>query len=634
VRAVSILSANNLVVRFNDRAVLDGLCLAINERDRIGMVGRNGSGKSTLLKILAGLMEPDSGEITRRRELLTSYLPQDFALDPTLSAEQNVRSGARHITNLITEFESLPANSKRHHDIEDRIHALDGWNLDTRIATAMSHLNCPPADSRVDHLSGGEQRRLALCRALVAQPDLLILDEPTNHLDTDSIEWLADFLENYPGTFLLVTHDRYFLDRVTRTIAEVANGKLQSYSGNYTDYLISKAERDAAAEVTEHKREMFLRRELEWVRRGPKARTTKSKSRLDHYYEVAGQKAVEIDRDIDLVIPPPPPLANRIVEIESAGISLGGRRLFSKLSLNFAAGQRLGIFGRNGLGKTTLLKIVLGQLAPDEGTVKIGQLTQFNYVDQGRLRLNPEKTVLDEVGDGTEFVIFGDQKLSLRAYLKRFLFTDDRITTQVKHLSGGERSRLLLARVLKNGGNFLILDEPTNDLDLPTLRVLEEALSTFPGVVLVVSHDRYFLNRVCTGIIAFEGEGQVSYSEGDYDYYLEKKRRQAAAALPVFAAPKPREIPRAEPRTAAPKAKKLSFKEARELEGMEAAILEAEENVAKLEALFAAPDFHRQYGQRLAEITAELAEAKGHLSTLYRRWEELEALRAVVETAV
>ena len=630
---MSILTANQIVVRYNERVVLNGLTLAIGERDRIGMVGRNGTGKSTFLRILAGLQQADSGELTRRRDLMIGYLPQDFQLDPALNVEQNVREGARHILDLIEQFENLPADSRRHEELEHQIVAHDGWHLDTRIAITMDRLNCPPGHREIGSLSGGEARRVALCRALISQPDLLILDEPTNHLDTDSIEWLGDFLENYPGAFLLVTHDRYFLDRITNTIAELSNGVIYAYQGNYTDYLISKAEREAAAEVTEHKRQMFLRRELEWVRRGPKARTTKSKSRLDRYFEVAGQTAVEIDKDVDLVIPPPPQLANRIVELHNVGIELGGKRLFSHLNLNFAAGQRVGVFGRNGLGKSTLLKIILGEMEPTEGTVKIGQLTKFNYVDQGRLQLNEERTVLDEVSDGTEFVMFGDHKLSLRTYLKRFLFTDDRITTQVKHLSGGERSRLLLARILKNGGNFLILDEPTNDLDLPTLRVLEEALIAFPGVVVVVSHDRYFLNRVCTAILAFEGGGQIAYSEGDYEYYLEKKSRAAAVAAVISAPASKASAPTTEKKLSADKPRKLSFKETRELESIEQQILEVEENVARIEGLFADPEFHRKHGAQLAELTAELEASKQTAQDLYARWEELESIKAAAQSS-
>ena len=618
----SILAANSVTVRYNDRVVLDSLTLAIDERDRIGMVGRNGSGKSTFLRILAGLQQPDSGEITRRRDLMIGYLPQEFSLDPNLNVEQNVREGARHILDLIHEFETLPAESKRHHDIEDQIQAHDGWNLDTRIAIAMEKLNCPSPDRAIDKLSGGEQRRIALAQAIISQPDLLILDEPTNHLDTHSIEWLAEFLEQYPGAFLLVTHDRYFLDRITNSIVEIANGKAYSYTGSYTDYLLAKAEREATAEVSEHKRQMFLRREIEWVRRGPKAQTTKSKARWDRYFEAADQKGPDIDKDVDLVIPPPPPLANRIVDLTNVGSVLGGKRLFSGLTLNFAAGQRLGIFGRNGLGKTTLLKIIQGQLEPTEGTVKIGMLTKFNYVDQGRLQLNEDKTVLDEISDGSEFVIFGDDRISLRSYLKRFLVTDDRITTLVKHLSGGERSRLLLARILKNGGNFLILDEPTNDLDLATLRVLEEALISFPGVAVVVSHDRYFLNRVCTAILAFEGEGKVAYSEGSYDYYLEKKARAEAAAATTML------TSRSAPSSKSDKPRKLTFKEQKELEGMEAAIHATEQKIHEIEALYLDPDFHRKHGPRAAEIQAELQTARARTAALYKRWEELEQIAA------
>jgi ABC transport system ATP-binding/permease protein len=624
----TILTATDIVVRFNERAVLDGASLTVAEQDRIGMVGRNGSGKSTLLRILAGLQARDAGAMTQRRDLLSASLPQNFALAPALTVAGNVRAGAHHVLDLIHEFESLPATSSRHADLEHRIHALDGWGLDHRIATAMSHLNCPAADRRVETLSGGEQRRVALCRAIIARPDLLILDEPTNHLDTESIEWVADFLEKYPGAFLLVTHDRYFLDRVAGTIVELAEGRTYSHAGNYTDYLLAKAEREAASEVVEHKRQMFLRRELAWVRQGPRAQRGKAKNRFDRYYETAAAAPLELDRDVELVIPPPPPLGNRTVELVNVGMALGGRQLFSGVSLDFAGGQRLGITGRNGLGKTTLLRIILGQLAPATGTVKTGQLIQFNYVDQSRLQLNEEATVLDEVSDGTEFVIFGDHKLSLRSYLRRFLFTDERISTQVKYLSGGERSRLLLARILKQGGNFLILDEPTNDLDLPTLRVLEEALIAFPGVVVVVSHDRYFLNRVCTDILAFEGEGVVVHSVGDYDYYIEKRERKATRRQETTARWQPAPSSPRSPAVKPGRARKLTFKEGRELEGMEAQILACEAEVARIEALFTTPDFHRQHGTQTDALLAESAAAKADIIRLYARWEELEAIKA------
>jgi ATP-binding cassette subfamily F protein uup len=625
----TILIANDLTVRYDDRAVLDGATLALEEGDRIGLVGRNGSGKTTLLRVLAGLQSPTRGEITKRRDLVISYLPQQISLDPTKSVYENIRAGGQHVLDLIAKFEGLRPDSNQHDPLEHRIAFLEGWTLDQRIDTAMSHLGCPARDSRIETLSGGESRRVAICRALISQPDLLLLDEPTNHLDPESIDWVAGFLDEFKGTFLLATHDRYFLDRVASRIVELADGRFFSHAGNYTDYLLDKAERQAGDAVLEHKRQMFLKRELEWVRRGPRAQRSKQKNRFERYYETAAQSGPAVDEEMELCIPPPVHLGNRVVELTNLGMDLGGRTLFRGFDFTFENGQRVGVVGRNGLGKTTLLKIILGQRAPTEGTVKVGQLTIFNYVDQGSLQLSEERTALEEVADGSEFVIFGNCRLSLRAYLKRFLFTDDRITTLVKHLSGGERARLLLARILKNGGNFLILDEPTNDLDLPTLRVLEEALVAFSGVVLVVSHDRYFLNRVCTHLLAFEGEATISSSVGDYDYYLEKKERNDRNRDQENASSQP-EATRAlkvEPTQTAPR-RKLSFKEARELESVEAQIQSTEEDIARIEALFSSPEFYRTHALKTGELNAELIRAKERLASFCQRWEELEALKA------
>jgi ATPase subunit of ABC transporter with duplicated ATPase domains len=623
----TLLTATNLVVRYNEHAVLDGATLAIDEGNRIGLVGRNGCGKTTFLKILAGSQNPDGGTVSRRRDLVVSYLSQDFTLDPAKTVYENIRDGAQHVLDLIAEFESLPAESKRHGELEHRIAALEGWTLDTRIGITMAHLNCPAGERRIDTLSGGEKRRVAMCRAIVSRPDFLMLDEPTNHLDPESIEWVAGFLEEFKGTFLVVTHDRYFLDRVTRRMVELSDGRFFSHDGNYTDYLLAKAERQAADATIEHKRQMFLKRELAWVRQGPRAQRSKQKNRFERYYDTAAQDGPAIDEEVELCIPPPPQLGNRVVELASLGMDLGGRTLFRGFNFTFENGQRIGVAGRNGLGKTTLLKIIVGELKPTAGTIKVGQLTKFNYVDQARIQLREDRTVLEEVSDGTEFVVFGEGKLSLRAYLKRFLFADDRIATQVKYLSGGERSRLLLARILKNGGNFLILDEPTNDLDLQTLRVLEEALIAFPGVVLVVSHDRYFLNRVCTDVLAFEGDERIAHSVGDYDYYLEKKRRSAAPPRQSVSAVARKPGVFSGERAKAGKPRKLSFKEARELEGMEALILEREGEVARIEALFAAPDFHRTHGTQTSALVTELAAAKEAVAKLYSRWQELEAIK-------
>jgi ATP-binding cassette subfamily F protein uup len=631
----TIITATDITVRYGERAVLNTATLAIEEGDRIGLVGRNGCGKTTFLKLLACVQSPDIGAVTRRRELVVSYLPQDFMLDATKSVYENIRDGAKPVLDLIAEFESLPHDSKRHEELEHRIQALEGWTLDQRIETAMSHLNCPAGDRRVDTLSGGEKRRVAMCRAIVSLPDFLILDEPTNHLDPESIDWVADFLDEFHGSFLVVTHDRYFLDRVAKRIVELYEGKFWSHHGNYTDYLLDKAERQEADATIEHKRQMFLKKELAWVRQGPRAQRSKQKDRFERYYDEAAKDGPAVEEDMELVIPPPPQLGNRTVEVSNLGVELGGRRLFSGFNFTFANGQRIGVCGRNGLGKTTLLKIIIGQLAPTEGTVKIGQLTKFNYVDQARLQLNEERSVLDEASDGTEFVIWGDAKISVRSYLKRFLFADDRITTQVKKLSGGERSRLLLAKILKCGGNFLILDEPTNDLDLPTLRVLEEALIAFPGVVCVVSHDRYFLNRVCTDILAFEGDGRIQHSVGDYDYYLEKKQRaekEAARQSAAFLATAKTAKPSQNTPPQAPKPRKLSFKEQRELDGIEAQIHAVEAEVARIEGLFSDPEFFRKHAAQVNQLTTELDAAKENVTKLYARWEELEAIKAAQQS--
>jgi ATP-binding cassette subfamily F protein uup len=625
----TIISASEVTVRYNNRTILDAATLGIQEGDRIGLVGRNGCGKTTFLKILAGLQAPDSGEVSRQRDLVVSYLPQDFMLDESKNVYENIRDGAQHVLDLIAEFESLRPDSQRHEALEQRIQVLEGWTVDRRIEVAMAHLNCPPAERRIDSLSGGEKRRVAMARAVVSDPDFLMLDEPTNHLDPESIEWLAEFLESFHGSFFVITHDRYFLDRVATSILELYDGKFFSHAGNYTDYLLAKAERQEADATIEHKRQMFLKKELAWVRQGPRAQRSKQKDRFERYYATAAQDGPTVEEDVELVIPPPPQLGNRTVEVSNLGMSIAGRKLFSGFNFTFENGKRVGVCGRNGLGKSTLLKIIVGQLAPTEGTLKSGQLTKFNYVDQGRLQLNEERTVLDEVADGTEFVQWGEAKISVRSYLKRFLFADDRILTQVKKLSGGERSRLLLARILKSGGNFLILDEPTNDLDLPTLRVLEEALIAFPGVVCVVSHDRYFLNRVCTDILAFEGDGRIYHSVGDYDYYLEKRQRQATAAAKLEA----KKVVVAPPAPKGPKPRKLSFKEARELEGIEAQIHALEAEASRIENLFSDPDFFRKNAAQVNDLTRAMETAKETAARLYQRWEELEAIKLAAESA-
>jgi ABC transport system ATP-binding/permease protein len=617
-----LVAARDLCVHFGEQVVLNNASISIHEDDRIGLIGNNGSGKTTLLKIIAGEMEPDSGSIERRRGIIVGYLSQDFQLDQTKTVYDNIVEGAHDVIDRLREYESLPYTSERRHLLEEEIHHRDGWNLENRIQTAMHSLNVPERSRSIQSLSGGEKRRVALCKAIIARPDLLILDEPTNHLDTLSIEWMEKFLEEYTGACLFVTHDRYFLDSIATRTVELSNGECYSHDGNYTEFLIDKAERESQLETEERKRNRFLRRELDWVRRGPRARRTKAKSRLKSYFEAVEQGGYEDDEEVELILPPAPAFGSRVLNLKNLGIELGGRGLFSGLNFNFERHRKLGIIGRNGLGKTTLLRIILGELPPSEGHTDVGDKTVFNYVDQSRLALNDKNTVLQEIGDGREWIMFGEERLTVWKYLRRFLFTDDRINTKVEKLSGGERSRLLLAKILMNGGNFLILDEPTNDLDLATLRVLEEALVAFEGCVIIVSHDRYFLNRVCNGILAFEGDGKVHFSEGDYDYYLEKKELRTDSV-------KPADVSVKKPETSARNLPKgLKWKESRELESIEREIVDAEAEVKRLEEIFSEPDFYQKRGDQTNQLTSELNAAKANVDRLYTRWNELEELKS------
>ena len=624
----SVLSVTDLETRYGVQTVLDHATLSVNEGDRIGLVGRNGTGKSTFLRIAAGVATPDAGQIVRRRELITGYLPQDFQLDDQATVEANILTGAQAVLDLIAEYENEPPDSDRSGELLDHINHLDGWEVEHRVASLINHLSAPAADRLAGDLSGGEKRRVALARALLAKPDLLILDEPTNHLDVQSIEWLEGFLKTYPGTCLFVTHDRYFLDRVANRIVELARGTFFSHQGNYTAFLERKALRQANEEAQEAGRQKFLKRELEWVRRGAPARTTKSRDRVDRYHELAGQAAPETELDMDLIIPPAPKLANRVIELKEVGVDLpDGRTLFDGVNFRLEEGQRLGIIGRNGLGKTTLLRVMLGLQPPTRGEALVGTRTAINYVDQGRLLLDEEKTVFEEVGEGSEWVKLGEEQVSIRGYLGRFLFRGEQVNSKIRLLSGGERSRVILAKILKRGGNVIVLDEPTNDLDLATLRVLEEALVAFGGVVVAVSHDRYFLNRVCTSILAFEGGGELYSDVGNYDDYL-AKRAAEAARWQAQAANLPKTVPAASAARPSVAARKLSYKETQELETSEARILAAEGNVARLEGMFAAPDFYEKHGDRWQALEKELVAARKEVTLLYARWEELEAIRA------
>jgi ATP-binding cassette subfamily F protein uup len=621
-----LLTANEVVLAYGPQRLLDGVILTVAAGEKVGLVGRNGCGKTSLLKILAGADRPDAGEIFRQRGLRIGYLPQEFELAGDQTVRQNIEAGAADLIEWMRRYEAGEGSAAELGQLHHQIEAADGWHLQNRIETEATALSAPALDAVVGPLSGGEKRRVALCRALVAQPDLLLLDEPTNHLDADSIRWLEEFLCGFPGAVIFVTHDRYFLDGIATRILELDGGRCFSHPGNYTAYLESKAIRQQIAEQSERRRQRFLRVELDWIRAGVRAQRSKARHRLDTFYQVAGLEAPPEEREMDLLIPPAPDLGNVAVELVNAGARVGegeqARWLFRGLTVSLKPGQCTGIVGRNGAGKTTLLRLCLDQRAPDEGTVTIGRKVIANYIDQARMTLTGDRTVLAEVSDGNETVAWGNQRLSSRAYLRRFLFPDDRVLERVDRLSGGERARLTLAKVLRHGGNVLVLDEPTNDLDLPSLRMLEEALADFDGCVLVVSHDRYFLDRICDQIVAFEDSGVV-VQPGNYSYYLEKRtereNREKAAAKTVPATAAAREPSAA--RTNRPR--RLTFKEQRELDGMEAAILEAETRAAELESLLNDPNFYVTRAKEAPTIHAELEAAKAEITRLYARWEEL-----------
>ena len=622
----AVISAKDLRLQFSLQQVFNDATMSVHEGEKLGLVGRNGSGKTSLMRIIAGAEKPDSGTVSRRNGMIVGYLAQEFTLDEEATVLDNVRSGAKTLLDMVSRYESGDYTEDQESELLHQIQLHDGWGVETHITTAMNELGLPAGDRLVKGLSGGEKRRVALARTLVAQPDLLLLDEPTNHLDAESIEWLEKFLVSFSGAVLFVTHDRYFLDRIATRIIEIDDARIYSHPGNYSDYLESKALRESVEMNTERRRQAFLRKELEFVRAGVKAQRSKARTRLDEFDRVAAIDAPEEELVMDLIIPPAPQLANTIVEAKDIGAHIGDRWLFSHLDLNFEPGTCTGIIGRNGLGKTTLLRLLMGLQQPVEGRVVIGKRTIFNYVDQQRLLLDPEKSVMEEVaGPNSDFVQFGDEKLHVRTYLKRFLFTDERVTMRVKELSGGEQSRVLLAKILRRGGNFLILDEPTNDLDLATMRVLEEAVLAFGGCVLVVSHDRYFLDRVCDRILAFEGDGRLHECAGNYSYYQEKRAKQAAAEAALANAT----VKKDKPAVATEKPRKMTNREAREHAELEGQIAALEAEIAGMEAELSNPETFVKLGAGTNDFIAKLESKKAELDAKFTRWAELEELKAL-----
>lgn len=616
-------AAEELSLTIGRQIIYDDTAVAIYSGERCALVGRNGCGKSTLLKIITGSELPGgNSKITRAKNLRCAILPQDFELDNTRTVRENIADGLAYFLELQQQYAALSPNSAEHAAVEHALQIHDAWNTGVKLATVMEKLNLNDiADRNCKELSGGEKRRTALARAIISEPDLLLLDEPTNHLDVSTIEWIEEFLANCRCSCLFVTHDRYFLDRIATRIIELDHGKFYSYEGNYADFLAAKAARELREDIFEQKRQSFLRSEIDWVRRSPKARLKRNMGRIKRFEEISAIAKPLRDSDMELLIPAPPRLGNKTVDLKNVSHSFGDKRVIKEFSFEFPPGCRIGLVGPNGIGKSTLVKIITGAITPTGGKCECASTVQFNLIDQNRWVLDPEKTVQEEISEGLEHVCLGSEKVTVWTYLKRFLFEDERIKTQIKYLSGGEKARLALAKVLKRGGNFIILDEPTNDLDLASLRLLEEALAVFPGCVLAVSHNRYFLNRICTGVLSFGSDGELFYTPGDYDYSLEKRREREKHLLPQAPVKNSAAPVNKAPRN---KPKKLSFNEQRELDAMMDNIAAADDAVAELEAIFGDPEFYAKYGSQSSELQAKLDAARAESARLYARWEELE----------
>jgi ATP-binding cassette ChvD family protein len=527
------------------KQVLKNIYLSFFYGAKIGILGLNGSGKSSLLKIIAGLDKSFQGEVVFSPGYSVGYLSQEPELDNSKTAREIVMEGVQPIVDILQEYEDV--NNKlgepmdddtmnklieSQAELMDAIDASNAWELDNRIEVAMDALRCPDPESKVDVLSGGERRRLALCRLLLQQPDILLLDEPTNHLDAESVEWLEHHLQQYQGTVIAVTHDRYFLDNVAGWILELDRGEGIPWQGNYSSWLEQKSKRLAQEEKTESRRTKTLERELEWVRMAPKARHAKSKARLQAYDRMLSEETKEKEDKLEIFIPPGPRLGTNVIEAEHIAKGFGDRLLIEDLSFSLPQAGIVGIIGPNGAGKTTLFKMIMDQLQPDSGTFKVGETVVVAYVDQSHDSLIPDKSVYEIISGGTEMMMIGGKSVNSRSYISKFNFSGADQGKKLGVLSGGERNRVHLAMTLKMGANVLLLDEPTNDIDINTLRALEEALENFAGCAVIISHDRWFLDRVCSHILAFEGDSQVTYFEGGYSDYEEAKKKRVGNAEP------------------------------------------------------------------------------------------------------
>ncbi|HMO01601.1 MAG TPA: energy-dependent translational throttle protein EttA [Oligoflexia bacterium] len=540
---VTIFTAHQLTKVFPpNKTVLKDISLSFFAGAKIGVIGHNGSGKSSLLKIMAGIDNDFHGSAEPMGNITIGYLPQEPRLDPEKTVRENVLLGVKNVADLLAEFEAVSAKLgedispeemdrliNKQADLQEKIDAVDGWNIDHKLDIAMDALRCPPGEARVENLSGGELRRVALCKLLLSAPDLLLLDEPTNHLDAESVGWLERHLTEYKGAVIAITHDRYFLDNAAEWILELDRGVGYPWKGNYSSWLDQKKKRLENEEKTESKRQKTLERELEWVRQSPRARQAKSKARLSAYENLLSQTREKGAEDLEIYIPPGPRLGELVISAKGVAKSYGDKLLFEDLSFNLPRGGIVGVIGPNGAGKTTLFRMITGAERPDGGEFKIGDTVKLGYVDQKRDALKADNTVFQEIYEGYDQIKLGGREVNARSYIARFNFSGQDQEKKIGALSGGERNRVHLAKVLKSGANVLLLDEPTNDLDVNTLRALEEALLEFAGCAVVISHDRWFLDRVATHILAFEGDSRVVWFEGNYQEYEADRRKRLGA---------------------------------------------------------------------------------------------------------
>jgi ATP-binding cassette protein, chvD family len=530
------------IIPQNQKQILKNIYLSFFYGAKIGIIGLNGAGKSTLMKIIAGIEQPTSGEVVFSPGYSVGYLPQDPPLNEEKTVKENVQEGVQHVYDALREYDEINVKfgleeyfgdpdkmdklMKRQAEVQDIIDYTDAWNMDSKLERAMAALRCPAGDLPVTHLSGGERRRVALCRLLLQKPDVLLLDEPTNHLDAESIDWLEQHLQQYEGTVIAVTHDRYFLDDVSEWILELDRGEGIPWKGNYSSWLDQKTKRMEQEEKTASKRRKTLERELEWVRLAPKARQAKGKARLNSYEQMLNQEQKDREEKLEIFIPNGPRLGNKVIEAQHVQKAFGEKVLFNDLNFMLPPNGIVGVIGPNGAGKTTLFRLIMGLETPDNGNFEVGETVKLAYVDQQHKDIDPNKSVYDVIAQGNENIRMGGRDVNARAYISRFNFSGTDQSKLCGVLSGGERNRLQLALALKQEGNVLLLDEPTNDIDVNTLRALEEGLEAFAGCAVVISHDRWFLDRICTHILAFEGNGEVFFFEGTYsEYEINKARR-------------------------------------------------------------------------------------------------------------